>query len=89
MKHSADDKSLQAFWVNSSVLLLESERRPGESRAEGTAFTLLQEGDTHVSDALEHSDRLRRRSSLMCRKCRFTVRHVHMQKVELQQVFVS
>lgn len=44
-----------AFWVNSSVLLPESERRPGESRAEGTAFTLLQEGDAHVSGALEHS----------------------------------
>lgn len=55
MERSADDNSLRVFWVNSSVLLPESERRPGESRAEGTAFTLLQEGDARVSGALEHS----------------------------------
>lgn len=55
MKRAAGDTGLQAFWVPSSVLLLESERRPGESRAEGTAFTLLQEGDTRVSGAPEHS----------------------------------
>lgn len=55
MERSADDNSLRVFGVNSSVLLPESERRPGESRAEGTAFTLLQEGDARVSGALEHS----------------------------------
>lgn len=51
--------------VNSSVLPLESERRSEEIRAEGTAFTLFHEGDTHVSDALEHSDRLGQPSSLL------------------------
>lgn len=55
-KRRAADKGLRVFWVRSSVLLLKSERRPGESRAEGTAFTLLQEGDARVSDAPEQSD---------------------------------
>lgn len=62
--------------VNSSVLPLESERRSEESSAEGTAFTLLHEGDTHVSDALEHSDRLWQPSSLQRAKCMYSAPYV-------------
>lgn len=63
--------------VNSSVLPLKSERRSEESCAEGTAFTLLHEGDTHVSDALEHCDRLWQPSFLLCIKCIYTVCHMN------------
>lgn len=57
MNHVADDNPLWEFAVT-SVLLPETERRPEERSAKGTAFMLLCEGDTHVSDALEHSDKL-------------------------------
>lgn len=73
--NEANEEKLTTFCdsANSSVLPLESERRSGAPCAEGAAFTLLHEGDTHVSDALEHSDRPPQPSSLLCRKCACTV----------------
>lgn len=56
MKRGTDD-------VHQSAL--ESEQQREESGAEGKAFTLLPESDAPISAALEHSDRLQQRSSLL------------------------
>ena len=55
VKRPADDNPPPAFALTPLFCCGNQSDGLKESSARGTAFMLLREGDTHVSDALEHS----------------------------------
>lgn len=75
MKQAADDSPLQAF----GLLLCSAAkiRATEEFSAEGTAFTLLREGDTHVSEAPENVTGFDSLPPCWFTQCIYAVCHMH------------